>query len=103
MSNSFDQLEMQVLRWGEERGIIANSTAMAQAIKTLEEVQELLSALHRNNKQEAIDAYADILVTLILGADILGTDMLSCLNVGYNTIKDRTGYLRADGVFIKDS
>lgn len=101
--SSYQTLELDILRWAEKRAIIPNSTPMAQAIKTLEEVQELLSALHRNNREDAIDAYADIMVTLVIGADLFGVNLLQCMEVGYNTIKDRTGYLRSDGVFIKDS
>ncbi len=96
-------LELEVLRWAEARQIIPNSTAMAQAIKTHEELGELLSALHRNNKEEIADAYADILITLIIGSDLAGFDLVDCLERGYETIKDRKGYLREDGVFIKDA
>ena len=101
--SEYDALEGQVIYWAKERQIIPNSSPLAQAIKTLEEVQELLSALHRNDRDDAIDAYADIMVTLIIGAELLGTDLLSCLAIGYDAIKDRTGHLRSDGVFIKES
>ena len=101
-SYSYGDLELKVLRWAEARGIIPNSNPMTQAIKTLEEVQELLSALNRKDDDEVIDAYADILVTLIVGADLHGTNLIECLSKGYDVIKDRTGYLRKDGIFIKD-
>ena len=102
MAASFSILELDVLRWAEARRIIPNSTAMAQAIKTHEELGELLSALHRNNREEIADAYADILITLIIGADLAGLGLIDCLEKGYQTIKDRKGYLREDGVFIKE-
>lgn len=95
-------LELDVVRWAEARQIIPNSTAMAQAIKTHEELGELLSALHRNNKEEIVDAYADVLITLIIGADLAGLNLVDCLEKGYQAIKDRKGYLREDGVFIKE-
>ena len=99
---SFAQIEMQVIQWAEARRIIPNSTSLAQAIKTHEELGELLSALHRGDKNEIEDAYADILITLIIGADLAGMDLVTCLERGYNVIKDRTGHLRTDGVFVKD-
>lgn len=102
MSASYRILELDVIRWATDRKIIPNSTPMAQAIKTLEEVTELLSALHRNDREEVVDAYADVLVTLIIGADLAGLDLVTCLQKGYDTIKDRKGYLREDGVFIKE-
>ena len=95
-------VELEVLRWAEARKIIPNSTAMAQAIKTHEELGELLSALHRNDRAEIIDAYGDLMVTLIIGADLAGVDLVEALNIAYAQIKNRRGYLREDGVFVKE-
>ena len=95
-------VELEVLRWAEARRIIPNSTAMAQAIKTHEELGELLSALHRNDRVDIIDAYGDILVTLIIGADLAGVDLVEALNIAYAQIKNRKGHLREDGVFVKE-
>lgn len=95
-------VELEVLRWAEARKIIPRSTAMAQAIKTHEELGELLSALHRGDKTEIVDAYGDILVTLIIGADLAGVDLVEALNHAYAQIKDRRGTLREDGVFVKE-
>lgn len=103
MSRSYRELENEVLRWAEARKIIPNSTAMAQAIKTHEELGELLSALHRKDAEATLDAYGDILVTLIIGADLAGIDMGSALEHAYEQIKDRKGTLRADGVFVKEA
>lgn len=95
-------VELNVLRWAEDRKIIPRSTAMAQAIKTHEELGELLSALLRGNKEEVLDAYGDILVTLIIGADLAGVDLVDALNHAYDQIKHRRGTLREDGVFVKE-
>jgi NTP pyrophosphatase (non-canonical NTP hydrolase) len=91
-----------VIQWAEARRIIPNSTPMAQAIKTTEEVAELLKALSRGDMAEARDAYGDILVTLIIGAALADVDLVECLNDAYNVIKDRKGHLTADGIFVKD-
>lgn len=96
-------MELEVLRWAEDRKIIPRSTPMAQAIKTHEELGELLSALLRGNKDDVIDAYGDILVTLIIGADLAGVDLVAALNHAYDQIKHRKGTLREDGVFVKES
>lgn len=102
MSTDYKTLESQVLAWATARQIVPNSTCTAQAIKTLEEVTELLSALHRKDWVEARDAYGDVLVTLIIGAELAGLDLVDCLALAYDTIKDRRGYLREDGVFVKE-
>ncbi len=100
---SFAEYEIKTIQWAEARRIIPNSTPMAQAIKTLEEVTELLSALHRGDREEVIDAYGDVLVTLIIGADLADLDLTKCLEAAYAQIKDRRGTLRADGVFVKEA
>lgn len=102
LMSTYNQLQLDVLMWAQARKIIPNSTAMAQAIKTHEELGELLSALHRGDKDEIVDAYGDILVTLIIGADLAGIDLVAALEHAYDQIKDRRGTLRSDGVFVKE-
>ena len=92
---------MDVIQWAEARQIIPNSTPMAQAIKTTEEVAELLKALSKGNMAEARDAYGDILVTIIIGAALADVDLVDCLNDAFNVIKDRKGHLTSDGIFVK--
>jgi len=43
---SYSSTEMNVIVWGTKRGIIQNSTPLAQANKTQEEVNELFQAIH---------------------------------------------------------
>jgi NTP pyrophosphatase (non-canonical NTP hydrolase) len=100
---SYVDLEMKVIQWGEARGIVQNSTAAAQAIKTQEELDELIDALRNNNKAEIADAYGDILVTLIMGCAIVDLDLVTCLEGAYKEIKDRKGYLNKDGLFVKEA
>lgn len=99
---SYSLLELDVIRWAEARRIIPNSTPLAQAIKTTEEVAELLKALSKGDMAEARDAYGDILVTLIIGAALADVDLVDCLEQAYDVIKDRKGYLTKDGIFVKE-
>jgi NTP pyrophosphatase (non-canonical NTP hydrolase) len=99
---SYADLEMKVVRWGEARGIVQNATAMSQAIKTLEETTELLSAINKGNIEEVKDAIGDIVVTLIMVCTVSNLSLVSCLGGAYNEIKDRKGYLTKEGVFVKD-
>jgi NTP pyrophosphatase (non-canonical NTP hydrolase) len=101
--SSYRDVEIEVIRWAEARKIIPRSTAMAQAIKTHEELGELLSALHRGDRNEIIDAYGDIMVTLVIGADLAGIDLVDAMQHAYAQIKDRKGTLREDGVFVKEA
>ena len=98
----FDGLRDKVLNWAFNRRIIQNGSAIAQLTKTEEEVAELREAIENNDRDAMVDGYGDVLVTLIIGAEIAGLDIVDCLEAAYEEIKDRTGYLNEDGIFIKD-
>lgn len=100
---SYAHTEMNVIVWGTKRGIIQNSTALAQANKTQEEVNELFQAIHSKDKAAMADAYGDIMVTLVMGAAIADLDLQTCFELAYQEIKDRTGSLNADGLWVKDA
>ena len=91
----------EVLQWGADKGILSKATPMSQAIKTLSEVEELLRAINSNDIEEIKDAYGDILVTIILGAELSGFDIEDCLQSAYNVISKRTGKM-INGQFVKD-
>jgi NTP pyrophosphatase (non-canonical NTP hydrolase) len=99
---SFAEIELEVIRWGEARQIVQHSNPRAQAIKTLEEVGELMQAITDNDREAMIDAYGDILVTLVLGCATADLDLVTCFKHAYEQIKDRTGTLGPDGIFYKD-
>jgi NTP pyrophosphatase (non-canonical NTP hydrolase) len=99
---TYKELEMLVIQWGEARGIVQNSNPAAQWMKTQEEVQELFKAIYSNDIAEMKDAYGDILVTLIMGCATADIDLTECLDLAYEEIKDRKGYLNKDGIFVKE-
>lgn len=113
--HSYRELEIHIIRWAEERGIVQNSNIQAQARKTLEEAGELLESAaamravgiftdEQDEYRKAYrDALGDVLVTLIVGAATADIDLLDCLSDAYQEIKDRKGYLRPDGVFVKET
>lgn len=116
--NSYQLTEIEVIRWAEDRKIIPNSNSKAQAMKTLEEAGELLEAAakmhiltHTGYKDTPIytevreaykDAVGDVLVTLVIGAALADVDVVECLNQAYGEIKDRTGHMNENGLFVKD-
>lgn len=99
---NFEQLQERVIAWAAARRIIPNSTPMAQALKTAEEAVELLQALHKQDTKEVIDAYGDVLVTILIGAELYGVNLVACLEAAYDEIKDRKGTLGSDGIFYKE-
>jgi len=99
---SYAEYEMKVVQWGEKRGIVQNSTPAAQAIKTQEELDELIDAIRNNDRAAMSDAYGDLLVTLIMGCACADLNLVSCLEIAFNEIKDRRGFLNKEGLFIKE-
>lgn len=100
---SYAQVEMKVVQWGEARGIVQNSNPKAQAKKTLEEVHELFDAIEANDREAMIDAYGDILVTLVMGCACADLDLVTCFEHAYDQIKNRKGFLTPEGIFVKET
>lgn len=99
---SYQSTEVNVIAWGEKRGIVQHSTPAAQAIKTQEELDELIDAIRNNDRAAMADSYGDILVTLVMGAAIADLDLQTCFELAYQEIKDRKGSLNADGLWVKE-
>ena len=104
---SANNLINDVIEWGRERGI---NNAPMQFAKINEEIGELAHELVRGKtgdckttvpSSETIDAIGDVLVTVIIFADIIGVDPIGALQLSYDTIKGRTGHTE-NGSFIKD-
>ena len=98
---NYDELEFMVLEWAKDKGILEKATPTAQALKTLEECNELIDAIDKEDGYEIVDALGDILVTIIIQAKMQGVPLLNCLNSAYNVIAKRTGKM-VDGQFVKD-
>lgn len=101
--SSFAEVELDVIRWSEARKIIPNSTPLAQSIKAVEEINELVDALREGNKFDAIDAVGDTVVCLINVCALMDVNLVDCLEAAYNQIKDRRGYMNGEGIFVKES
>ena len=98
---SYGELSALVIAWAAQKGILENATTMRQAEKTHEEVLELMAAIDDDNKEEIIDALGDILVTIIIQAEMQGLKLTECLESAYNVISKRTGRME-NGQFVKD-
>lgn len=119
---SIDTLIPLIHQWGVDRGILENSTPIAQSRKTIEEVHEMITACgelraclslnqgpYENDEEyrtqvikDLTDAIGDVFVTLVMVAGCAKLDITKCVAAAYDEIKDRTGYLRPDGVFVKE-
>ena len=104
MSDTFNKIlyDHKIDKWMDDRGITENGTAMAQAIKTLEETTELLDAINHNNDEDIMDAVGDIYVTLRGVCKVKKIPFDKCVEAAYNEIKDRKGHLTSQGTFVKE-
>ena len=98
---NYNELEALVIAWATQKGILEHGTPSAQCVKTFEEVAELSEALDTTNREEIIDALGDILVTIIIQAEMQGLSLVECLESAYNVIAKRTGTM-VEGQFVKD-
>lgn len=96
----YRELEQLVIEWAKDRKIFEKGTTMAQAEKTHEEVLELISAIDEDNREEVVDALGDILVTIIIQAEMQGLSLEECLLSAYNVITKRKGKM-INGQFVK--
>lgn len=98
---NFDELTTSVVEWARVKGILDKGTREGQAYKTLEEAQELMDAVDDDDRAEIIDAIGDVLVTVIIQAEMNGLNVTDCLQSAYDVIAKRSGTM-LDGVFVKD-
>ncbi len=95
-----DELIHLISLWSMQRGIINNSTPLAQFAKLVSEVGELGDNVAK--ERDVTDDIGDCLVVLNNLAIMNDTTLEECLKVAYNDIKDRKGHMNSHGVFIKE-
>lgn len=122
--NNYEELSDLVIKWGVEKGIFDASSPLRQLDKTQEELDETKDALEKlhnldyqlslmedmgvpkETEEEALaevkDGIGDMLVTIILLAEMVEMNTVDCLNAAYDVIKKRTGKM-VDGQFVKDN
>ena len=100
---SYSDIEMKVLQWSEARKIISNSTPIAQWKKAMEEMDELRDGIAWEKLDETKDAVGDVVVCLINICALLDINLVDCLKLAYDEIKDRKGYMNEEGIFVKEA
>jgi len=109
MYNIFEELEEKVVNWAYVKGILGHTEdgpelkerKMKQLGKFEEESVEFMDAVHSGDVDDIRDELGDVLVTLVIQANLWGLNLTECLDEAYNKISVRTGRM-VDGVFVKD-
>jgi NTP pyrophosphatase (non-canonical NTP hydrolase) len=99
---SYAQIEIKIIQWAEARKIIPNSTPDVQLLKAMSEMGELADATIKNDKEAIVDAVGDVMVCLVNYCVLQDIDLVDCMEVAYDQIKNRKGTLLPNGVFKKD-
>jgi NTP pyrophosphatase (non-canonical NTP hydrolase) len=99
---SYAAIESDIIRWAEARKIIPNSTPEVQLLKAMSEMGELADATIKNDQEAIIDSVGDVMVCLVNYCALQDLNLVDCMEVAYDQIKNRRGTLLPNGVFQKD-
>ena len=84
---SYESTEIDVVRWGERRGIIQNSDSKTQLLKAFSEMGELADAITKRNHDGIVDGLGDVIVCLTMVAAIEDVDLKQCFASAYDQRK----------------
>jgi len=99
---TYQILELEIIRWAEARKIIPNSHPQTQLLKAMSEIGELADATIKNDQDGIADGVGDVMVCLIVYCVLQDINLVDCMELAYEEIKDRKGTLLSNGVFVKD-
>lgn len=100
---SYANVEIKIIQWAEQRKIIPNSTPEVQLLKAMSEMGELADATIKKDKEAIVDAVGDVMVCLVNYCALQDLNLVDCMEVAYDQIKNRRGTLLPNGLFIKES
>lgn len=99
---SFAEIELQIIRWAEARKIIPNSNPETQLLKAMSELGELADATIKKDRDAIVDAVGDVMVCLVNYCALQDLNLVDCMEVAYDQIKNRRGTLLSNGLFVKE-
>ena len=90
-----------IREWAKERGLYDKGDPKTQALKLVEEVGETCRAILKEDHKEVVDGIGDCVVVLTNLAELMNTNIETCIDIAYNEISTRTGKM-VNGTFKKD-
>jgi NTP pyrophosphatase (non-canonical NTP hydrolase) len=94
---------MRIIQWAEARKIIPNSTPEVQLLKAMSEMGELADATIKKDKEAIVDAVGDVMVCLVNYCALQDLNLVDCMEVAYDQIKNRRGTLLHNGLFVRET
>jgi NTP pyrophosphatase (non-canonical NTP hydrolase) len=109
MYQMFEDYEIKVIDWANAKGILGGldddeaiyTSIHKQLCKFEEESMEMIEAIDNRDLDKVRDEMGDVIVTLIIQANLWGLSLTECLEESYNKVSVRSGHM-IDGVFVKD-
>jgi NTP pyrophosphatase (non-canonical NTP hydrolase) len=109
MYQMFEDYEIKVIDWANAKGILGGlddaediyTRVHKQLGKFEEESMEMIEAIDNRDLDKVRDEMGDVIVTLVIQANLWGLSLTECLEEAYNKINVRSGRM-IDGVFVKD-
>jgi NTP pyrophosphatase (non-canonical NTP hydrolase) len=98
---SYADIEIKIIQWAEARKIIPNSNPESQLLKAVSEIGELADATIKKDKEAILDSVGDVMVCLINYCALQDINLVDCMEIAYDQIKNRKGILLPNGVFQK--
>jgi NTP pyrophosphatase (non-canonical NTP hydrolase) len=99
---SYANIEIKIIQWSEARKIIPNSTPEIQLLKAMSEMGELADATIKNDREAIEDAVGDVMVCLVNYCALQDLNLVDCMEVAYDQIKNRKGTLLPNGLFVRE-
>lgn len=99
---SYADVEMKIIQWAEARKIIPNSNPETQLLKAVSELGELADATIKRDQEGIVDGVGDVMVCLINYCALQDINLVDCMEVAYDQIKNRKGTLLPNGLFVKE-
>lgn len=100
--SSYSYYEMAVVQWAEARRIIPNAKPYSQLLKGFSEMGELADAEIKGDMDKIKDSVGDVMVCLINYCALRDINLVECLGLAYDEIKNRKGTLLPNGTFVKE-
>jgi len=69
------ELNKKIIEWAKDRNIDKKGTVEGQAIKTIEEMSELIKGICKDDIDLIKDSIGDVYVTLVIGCMLSGVDI----------------------------
>ena len=99
---SYADIEIKIIQWAEARKIIPNSNPESQLLKAVSEIGELADATIKKDREAIVDSVGDVMVCLINYCALQDINLVNCMEIAYDQIKNRKGILLPNGVFQKE-